>query len=1208
MARTPSRSSSPGSRRPSRSGRWSNWSAGTRPPSSATPRRTPFARTGRSRSWASTRWRPWSCATGSVRRPDSACRRPWCSTARPRTRSPLGCTASSARSGPNPGSTRNACAERWPPPRSTGSGSWACSTPCCAWSTASTAKRPRSRRTTRLRSKPWTSTSSWPARWAADSIAVFGGRTMTGSDDKVVAALRAAMLENERLKKQNSALTAARREPIAIVGMACRLPGGVGSPDELWDLVSSGGDAISEFPADRGWDVEGIFDPDPGAAGKSYVRTGGFLSGAGEFDPALFGISPREATAMDPQQRLLLETSWEALEHAGLDPLSLRGRDVGVYSGLMYHDYGTRLRKIPAGMEGFLSTGAAGSVASGRVSYTLGLEGPAVTVDTACSSSLVSLHLAVQALRAGECSMALAGGAAVMAQPSPFIEFSRQRGLAVDGRCKAFSDSADGTGLSEGVGVVVLERLSDARRAGRRVLAVVTGSAVNQDGASNGLTAPNGPSQERVIRAALANAGLSVSDVDAVEAHGTGTSLGDPIEAGALLATYGQRGSGEPLWVGSLKSNIGHAQAAAGVAGVIKMVQAMRHGVLPASLHVDRPSSKVDWDAGAVEVLAEQRDWPETGRVRRAGVSSFGVSGTNAHVILEQAPEAEAPETGSDPGGVVPWILSGHTAAALRAQAGRLAASVSTSDLCRVDVGWSLLSRAKLEHRAVLISDNRPDALNATSALAAVEPRPDVVQGVAGVDGRRVFVFPGQGAQWIGMGAELLDSSPVFAEALTECDKALSEFVDWSLLEVIRERGSLDRVDVVQPASFAVMVALARLWQAHGVVPDAVVGHSQGEIAAAHIAGALSLRDAARIVALRSQLIAAELAGRGGMVSISLPESEASELIGRWPGLEVAVVNGPGAVVVAGDPAECDELIAEAESREIRARRVPVDYASHSSHVERIEQQLSAVLADVAPGAPEIPFFSTVDCDWVAGESLSGNYWYRNLRQRVRFAEATEALVKSGYRVFVEVSAHPVLTMSVQETLDQHADVNAAVTGTLRRDEGGLRRFATSLAEVHVRGVDVDWTPFFDGARPQRVALPTYAFQHQHYWLESDTMETSVHEETDDVVAEQGGNPIAEQLGGLSGDDRKQAIAELIRKEAAAVLGHSSADTVEDGSPFFEIGFNSLTAVELRNRLSAVFDLTLPAMLLFDHPTPALLADHVHELLDTTAEASDVRR
>ncbi|MER6989023.1 beta-ketoacyl synthase N-terminal-like domain-containing protein [Saccharopolyspora hirsuta] len=1031
---------------------------------------------------------------------------------------------------------------------------------------------------------------------------------MTGSDDKVVAALRAAMLENERLKKQNSALTAARREPIAIVGMACRLPGGVGSPDELWDLVSSGGDAISEFPADRGWDVEGIFDPDPGAAGKSYVRTGGFLSGAGEFDPALFGISPREATAMDPQQRLLLETSWEALEHAGLDPLSLRGRDVGVYSGLMYHDYGTRLRKIPAGMEGFLSTGAAGSVASGRVSYTLGLEGPAVTVDTACSSSLVSLHLAVQALRAGECSMALAGGAAVMAQPSPFIEFSRQRGLAVDGRCKAFSDSADGTGLSEGVGVVVLERLSDARRAGRRVLAVVTGSAVNQDGASNGLTAPNGPSQERVIRAALANAGLSVSDVDAVEAHGTGTSLGDPIEAGALLATYGQRGSGEPLWVGSLKSNIGHAQAAAGVAGVIKMVQAMRHGVLPASLHVDRPSSKVDWDAGAVEVLAEQRDWPETGRVRRAGVSSFGVSGTNAHVILEQAPEAEAPETGSDPGGVVPWILSGHTAAALRAQAGRLAASVSTSDLCRVDVGWSLLSRAKLEHRAVLISDNRPDALNATSALAAVEPRPDVVQGVAGVDGRRVFVFPGQGAQWIGMGAELLDSSPVFAEALTECDKALSEFVDWSLLEVIRERGSLDRVDVVQPASFAVMVALARLWQAHGVVPDAVVGHSQGEIAAAHIAGALSLRDAARIVALRSQLIAAELAGRGGMVSISLPESEASELIGRWPGLEVAVVNGPGAVVVAGDPAECDELIAEAESREIRARRVPVDYASHSSHVERIEQQLSAVLADVAPGAPEIPFFSTVDCDWVAGESLSGNYWYRNLRQRVRFAEATEALVKSGYRVFVEVSAHPVLTMSVQETLDQHADVNAAVTGTLRRDEGGLRRFATSLAEVHVRGVDVDWTPFFDGARPQRVALPTYAFQHQHYWLESDTMETSVHEETDDVVAEQGGNPIAEQLGGLSGDDRKQAIAELIRKEAAAVLGHSSADTVEDGSPFFEIGFNSLTAVELRNRLSAVFDLTLPAMLLFDHPTPALLADHVHELLDTTAEASDVRR
>ncbi|NYI84320.1 acyltransferase domain-containing protein [Saccharopolyspora hordei] len=994
-------------------------------------------------------------------------------------------------------------------------------------------------------------------------------------------------------------------EPVAIVGMACRLPGGVSSPGELWELVSSGGDAISEFPADRGWDVEGLFDPDPEAVGKSYVRTGGFLTGAGEFDPALFGISPREALAMDPQQRLLLETSWEALENAGLDPLSLRGRDIGVYSGVMRHDYASGLAEVPAEVQGYRSTGAAGSVASGRVSYTLGLEGPALTVDTACSSSLVALHLAAQALRAGECSMALAGGVAVMATPSDFIEFSRQRGLAPDGRCKAFSDDADGTSWSEGVGVVVLERLSDARRAGRRVLGVVVGSAVNQDGASNGLTAPNGPSQERVIRAALANAGLSVSDVDAVEAHGTGTSLGDPIEAGALLATYGQRSGVPPLLVGSLKSNIGHAQAAAGVAGVIKMVLAMRHGVLPASLHVGTPSSKVDWASGAVEVLTEQRPWPETGRVRRAGVSSFGVSGTNAHVILEQAPEDHPAVERDTTGVVVPWVVSGHTPEALHDQAQRIGTAAGAG-LGHVDVGWSLLSRAKLEHRAVVIAGDRHEAVAGLGSVTSGSPATSTVTGSATVDGEIAFVFPGQGAQWVGMGAELLDSSRVFAEALAECDEVLSEFVDWSLLDVIRDRSSLDRVDVVQPASFAVMVALARLWQAHGVVPDAVVGHSQGEIAAAHVAGALSLRDAARVVALRSKLIAAELAGRGGMVSLSLPEAEVADLIRRWPGLEIAVVNGPSSVVVAGDPGACDELVAEAEAREVRARRVPVDYASHSSHVEQIEEQLLDALADITPSAPEVPFFSTVDLKWIESGHLAAEYWFRNLRQRVRFAEATGELVEAGYRVFVEVSAHPVLTMAVQETLDQHPGVDAVVTGTLRREEGGLARFATSLAELFVRGVEVDWAPFFDGLDPRRVDLPTYAFQHEHYWLESDTMETSVREEPQ--IAEQDETPIAEQLSGLSADDRRNAIAEIIRKEAAAVLGHASADTIEDDGAFFEIGFNSLTAVELRNRLGAAFDLTLPAMLLFDHPTPALLADHVHQLLENPAEGSDVRR
>nr|WP_246843074.1 type I polyketide synthase [Allokutzneria sp. NRRL B-24872] len=883
------------------------------------------------------------------------------------------------------------------------------------------------------------------------------------TETKLREYFKRALAELKETRERLREVEDSQREPIAVVGMGCRLPGGVASPEDLWRLVEDGVDAAGPLPSDRGWDVAGSYHPEPGTPGKAYVREGSFLHEAALFDPAFFEISPREALAMDPQQRLLLETSWEAVERAGIDPHSLRGSRTGVFAGAMYHDYAPALDSVQEDFGGYLGTGTSGSVLSGRVAYVLGLEGPAVTVDTACSSSLVALHMAIQALQRGECEMALAGGVTVMSTLGGIIEMSRQRALSPDGRSRAFAASADGVGFSEGVGVLLVERLSDAERNGHPILAVIRGSAVNQDGASNGLTAPNGPSQERVIDAALASAGLTYADVDAVEAHGTGTDLGDPIEAAALLATYG-KDRAEPLWLGSLKSNVGHTQAAAGVAGVIKMIMAMRQGVLPRTLHVDAPTPHVDWSSGAVRLLTEAQPWPSGDRPRRAAVSSFGISGTNAHVVVEAPAPTSLPAVEAVRG-EIPLLLSGRSEKALRDQASRLLELVSSADLS--DVAFSLATgRAQLENRAVVVGADRDELLRGLRALADGLPDSTVVTGAVRVD-RPVFVFPGQGSQWSGMAVSLLDE-PVFASRMAECAAALRPHVEWDLFEELR--GPLERVDVVQPVLFAVLVSLAELWRSYGVSPAAVIGHSQGEIAAACVAGALSLEDAAKVVALRSLAIAQDLAGRGGMMSVALPVAEVEVLLPQ--GVSVAAVNGPASTVVSGDPAGLDALAALCEG--VRVRRIPVDYASHSVHVEAIQGRLLSALAGITPRASEIPFYSTVTGSRIDTATLDAEYWYRNLRQPVLFEDTVRALIAAGLTAFVETSPHPVLVPAIQET-------GGFAVGSLRRDDGGRRRFLTSLGEAHVHGIDVDWSK---AVRGRWIDLPTYAFQHQHFWLE----------------------------------------------------------------------------------------------------------------------------
>ncbi|WP_443072859.1 type I polyketide synthase [Streptomyces sp. NBC_01439] len=928
---------------------------------------------------------------------------------------------------------------------------------------------------------------------------------MMAHDDKLRTYLRRATTDLQDTRRRLREAEEARNEPVAIIGMSGRYPGGVRSPEDLWRVVADGVDVVSDFPTDRGWNTEAVYDPEPGKPGRTYVRRGGFLHDAAEFDAEFFGISPREAPETDPQQRLLLEVSWEALERAGIDPTSLRGSRTGVFAGLMHHDYPR--------------SSTAGSIVSGIVSYTLGLEGPAVTTDTACSSSLVALHLACQSLRAGDSTLALAGGVCVMATPQLFVEFSRQRALSSDGRCRSFADTADGAGWAEGAGILVLERLSDARRNGHPVLAVVRGSAVNQDGASNGLMAPNGPSQQRVIRAALKNAGLVAADVDAVEAHGTGTTLGDPIEAQAILATYGQdRPEGRPLRLGSIKSNMGHPQSAAGVAGVMKMVLALQHETLPRTLHIDRPTPHVDWSAGRVELLTDEVPWPRGERPRRFGVSSFGISGTNAHAILEEAPAPEgttpnpgdvsAPDRAGEPAvrtapsvteesAATPWLLSARTEPALRAQAGRLATHLlERPELAPDDVALSLaVGRATFEHRAVAIGAGREELLRGLTALSEGQDTPGLVRGEVRGNGGTAFLFTGQGAQRPGMGQELYEAFPAYAAAFDAVCAQLDGLLPGPLREVVfAAPGSdgaalLDRTLYTQAGLFATEVALYRLLETLGVRPDCVVGHSVGEIAAAHIAGVLSLPDAARLVAARGRLMDALPEG-GAMIAVQAAEADVTPLLaGREDQLALAAVNGPTAVVLSGDEDAATEVAALLAERGARTKRLRVSHAFHSPRMNGMLEEFRRVLEGLTFHEPSVPVVSNVTGEFAnAGELCTPDYWVRHVRGTVRFFDGLRTLRRHGADTYLEIGPGATLTAMAGEGLDATEDgaPPALCVPALRGGAPEPQGLLTALAQLHVRGVHVDWTGCLTGRRARRVDLPTYAFQRRWYWAETE--------------------------------------------------------------------------------------------------------------------------
>ncbi|MEV8231188.1 beta-ketoacyl synthase N-terminal-like domain-containing protein [Streptomyces sp. NPDC079167] len=1027
--------------------------------------------------------------------------------------------------------------------------------------------------------------------------------------EEIVEALRASLVENERLRRQHQRLVDERTEPVAVVAMSCRLPGGVRSPEDLWRLVTDGTDAMSPVPDGRGWDVEWL----RGLGDAGITPEGGFVDDADAFDAALFGIGPREALAMDPQQRVLLESSWELFERAGIAPSSLRGTSTGVFVGASSSGYSAGMYGDAQGSDSYLLTGGAGSVISGRVSYILGLQGPAITVDTACSSSLVAIHLAARSLRDRECSLALAGGVTVMATPGAFVEFSKQRGLAGDGRCKSFAASADGTGWGEGAGVILLERLSDARRNGRKVLAVLRGSAVNQDGASNGLTAPSGPAQRRVIAQALADAELSPADVDAVEAHGTGTVLGDPIEAQALLAAYGRdRPAERPLFLGTVKSNVGHTQAAAGAVGAIKTVLALGHGVLPRTLHVDAPTPHVDWSGGAVSLLTRATPFPDTGRPRRAGVSAFGLSGTNAHLILEQAPADELAAGATTELPVVPFLLSARTEEALRAQATRLLDQLRDDPgESPTDLGYSLaVSRAALDRRAVVLADDRESLVRGLTSLAGGEAAPGLIRSAERAGEGTAFLFTGQGSQRPGMADELYAAFPAFAAALDAVCDGFDRHLDTSLRALLSGAGSagLDRTEFAQPALFAFEVALYRLLESWGVRPDAVAGHSLGEVTAAHVAGVLSLEDACTFVAARGRLMQAMPAG-GLMVAVEATEQEVRDLLGARTDLSIAAVNGPSSVVLSGDRDEVQDLVTLWTKRGRRHKELRTSHAFHSAHMDAMLDDLHSVAAKLTfrPARTDL-VSATTGKPLTEDQALSPDHWTRHVRETVRFADAVRRLHDDRVGTFLEIGPDGVLTALTQDCLAGRGELDPPLlVATQHRDRSPVRALFTALAELHVHGVPVDWAAVFAGRGARLTDVPTYAFQRRRYWPappahtpgRSAAPGQAVVEAAEDSPPTEAPTALAERLAEATPAGRHTLLLEVVTTWAAAALGLPSAEELDTARDFLEQGFDSLTALELRNSLQRVLGTEeLSATLLFDHPTPSRLARHLAGMLD----------